>query len=308
MRLLIAVAALSGAFLLAGAPGAAHAQATRTWISGVGDDVNPCSRTAPCKTFAGAISKTAAAGEINCLDPGGFGAVTITKSITLSCPNISGGVLSPSTNGITINAAATDEIVIDGVDIQGGASGVNVNGIRFIGGGKLTVRNSRISGIGGIGISATSQHNSRVDIINTEIINSNGGGILAAPSGSATMNVTLHNVNSVHNLYGLRAEDRAKVTILGSNFSGNTNNGVVATGSEGVAINIDSSSMSNNGTNGILASGVPAANVRVVRSTITNNGTGLGITGGTITTTSPPTNLVIGNSTNGTFSATLNLQ
>jgi len=62
----------------------AQAQATRTWVSGVGDDANPCSRTAPCKTFAGAISKTAAGGEISVLDPGGFGAVTITKSITIN--------------------------------------------------------------------------------------------------------------------------------------------------------------------------------------------------------------------------------
>src|SRR6266852_5913481 len=83
----------------------AAAQATRTWISGVGDDVNPCSRTAPCKTFAGAISKTAAGGEINCLDPGGFGGVTITKSITFSC-EVEAGVLVAGTNGITINNAA----------------------------------------------------------------------------------------------------------------------------------------------------------------------------------------------------------
>src|SRR5438477_3797204 len=52
-------------------PHFAFAQATRTWVSGVGDDVNPCSRTAPCKTFAGAISKTAGGGEIDVLDPGG---------------------------------------------------------------------------------------------------------------------------------------------------------------------------------------------------------------------------------------------
>jgi hypothetical protein len=67
--------------LLYAAP--AQAQATRTWVSGVGDDANPCSRTAPCKTFAGAISKTAPGGEIDALDPGGFGALTITKSITI---------------------------------------------------------------------------------------------------------------------------------------------------------------------------------------------------------------------------------
>src|SRR3989440_249753 len=83
----------------------AHAQATRTWVSGVGDDANPCSRTAPCKTFAGAISKTAAGGEINCLDPGGFGAVTITKSIAIDCSEVFGSVLVSGTNGIVISGS-----------------------------------------------------------------------------------------------------------------------------------------------------------------------------------------------------------
>src|SRR5499426_3189179 len=81
----------------------AQAQASRTWVSGVGDDLNPCSRTAPCKTFAGAISKTAVNGEINCLDPGGFGAVTITKSITIDCHEVYAGVLqSANSNGVNI--------------------------------------------------------------------------------------------------------------------------------------------------------------------------------------------------------------
>ena len=83
----------------------ANAQATRTWVSGVGDDVNPCSRTAPCKTFAGAISKTAAGGEINCLDPGGFGAVTITKSITIDCEGTQGSILAAGVNGVNVNGA-----------------------------------------------------------------------------------------------------------------------------------------------------------------------------------------------------------
>src|SRR5262245_59664270 len=82
----------------------AMSQATRTWVSGVGDDVNPCSRTAPCKTLAGAISKTATGGEINILDPGGFGAVTITKSITIDGGGIIGSILSSATNGIIVNA------------------------------------------------------------------------------------------------------------------------------------------------------------------------------------------------------------
>src|SRR3978361_1249573 len=86
----------------------AQAQATRTWVSGVGDDANPCSLTAPCKTFAGAISKTFINGEINCLDPGGFGAITITKSITISCEAGTAGVLVSGTNGIIFAGGASD--------------------------------------------------------------------------------------------------------------------------------------------------------------------------------------------------------
>jgi len=112
----------------------AYAQATRTWVSGVGDDVNPCSRTAPCKTFAGAISKTAAGSEINCLDPGGFGAVTITKSITIDCHEVFASVLVSGTNGINIvsdNAAAPvvrlRNLNITGVS-GGGLTGINITG------------------------------------------------------------------------------------------------------------------------------------------------------------------------------------
>src|SRR5215468_4859147 len=101
----------------------ANAQATRTWVSGVGDDANPCSRTAPCKTFAGAISKTAPSGEINCLDPGGFGAVTITKSITIDCTGTFGSALVSGTNGIIVNALATDRVTLRGIDVEGLGSG-----------------------------------------------------------------------------------------------------------------------------------------------------------------------------------------
>src|SRR5437764_9956182 len=83
----------------------AHAQATRTWVSRVGDDANPCSRTAPCKTFAGAISKTFINGEIDCLDQGGFGAVTIGKSITIDCRSTFGSILASGTTGVVINIA-----------------------------------------------------------------------------------------------------------------------------------------------------------------------------------------------------------
>src|SRR5213082_2516096 len=118
-----------GIFLLASVM--MNAQASRTWVSGVGDDANPCSRTAPCKTFAGAISKTAAGGEIDALDPAGYGAVTITKGITID----GGGgqvasVLVSGTNGIVVQAnAQTDVVILRNLRINGIGSGLN--GIRF---------------------------------------------------------------------------------------------------------------------------------------------------------------------------------
>src|SRR3954452_14654471 len=100
--------------LLVGVATAASAQATRTWVSGTGDDVNPCSRTAPCKTFAGAISKTADGGEIDALDSAGFGAVTITIPITIDASNVEGGVLDFGSNGIIVNAPG-DDVVLRGL-------------------------------------------------------------------------------------------------------------------------------------------------------------------------------------------------
>ena len=131
------------AALVAVSASPAAAQATRTWVSGVGDDVNPCSRTAPCKTFAGAISKTAAGGEINALDSGGFGAVTITKAITIKADGVTGGVLtSAGTSGITINALSTDRVVLDGLDLEG--VGTALNGISILSARDVVIRNTSI--------------------------------------------------------------------------------------------------------------------------------------------------------------------
>ncbi len=128
----------------------AQAQATRTWVSGVGDDANPCSRTAPCKTFAGAISKTAAGGEIDCLDPGGFGAVTITKSITIDCGTNAGGILNSGANGVIINAGVNDKVVLRNLVIQGTiGTTVGLNGIRFLAGQELHLDRVVIQGQSG---------------------------------------------------------------------------------------------------------------------------------------------------------------
>src|SRR5476649_2486273 len=136
---------LSAAFLALGAQ-SASAQATRTWVSGVGDDANPCSRTAPCKTFAGAISKTAAGGEISVLDPGGFGAVTITKSISLvNDQSGEAGILASGTNGITVNAGPNDIVNLLCLFIIGPPPTTpGLNGVRFLAGKTLNIQNSVI--------------------------------------------------------------------------------------------------------------------------------------------------------------------
>jgi len=122
----------------------AWAQATRTWVSGVGDDANPCSRTAPCKTFAGAIAKTAANGEINVLDPAGVGGVTITKSMQVDGTGVLAGVLVSGTAGITINAGVSDTVVLRDLDIVG--NGTGTFGVRIFQAGKVVLDNVRIQG------------------------------------------------------------------------------------------------------------------------------------------------------------------
>jgi hypothetical protein len=170
---LLSIAALCGgvlAMMLVAAP--ANAQATRTWVSGVGDDANPCSRTAPCKTFAGAISKTAPSGEINVLDPGGFGGVTITKSITISSEGFEAGVLVTGTPGITVAAQPTDVIVLKGLDIQG--LGTGTNGINVVSGLQVYVLNCRIHHFASNGINMASSTSGAKLIVKDSFIFQNG--------------------------------------------------------------------------------------------------------------------------------------
>src|SRR5258708_3603642 len=150
-----------------------HAQATRTWVSGVGDDANPCSRTAPCKTFAGAISKTAAGGEISVLDPGGFGAVTITKAITLNGDGTLAGILVSGTNAVIINAGANDKIVLRNISFQGLNTGLSA--ISFLAGGNLIVDHCNISGFTVRGISMALGATGKMLVTDTNISNSTTG-------------------------------------------------------------------------------------------------------------------------------------
>jgi hypothetical protein len=165
----------STAALVVGFCTVAHAQATRTWVSGVGDDANPCSRTAPCKTFAGAISRTAPSGEICVLDPGGFGAVTITKSITIRSDHIEAGVLVSGTNGIVVNAAATDRVVLEGLDIEG--LGTGLNGVSVLAGKEVYIIRCSIRHFTQNGVNLASSTTSGHAFINDSFIAFNTGGV-----------------------------------------------------------------------------------------------------------------------------------
>ena len=211
MRRITLLALAIGLFvpLLASAP--AHAQATRTWVSGVGDDANPCTRTAPCKTFAGAISKTAPAGEINVLDPGGFGAVTITKSITLRADHVEGGVLVAGTNGIVVAAGPNDTVVIEGLDIEGLASGLN--GVNFVSGAKLHIIRCHIHHFTQNGVNVASSTSGGHAFIANSYIFGNAGGVNVAGTsnvGSITNTSILSNTsfavqaNGANNIVGVQ--------------------------------------------------------------------------------------------------------
>ena len=270
MRRLALVTRIIGLFLplLAAAP--AQAQATRTWVSGVGDDANPCSRTAPCKTFAGAISKTAPAGEIDCLDPGGFGGVTITKSITLNCSATLGSILVAGTNGINISAGATDKVILRNLQITGVNSGLV--GVKITSAAAVSIENCVITQFTQQGISdARTAGNTKLFIRNTVISHNTSTGIgLGATSPN---NVIIEDTQSVNNLFGMAAATGNNAQVTRSAFSGN------ATGVEadpGGSVNLDNSVISGNGT-GVQAS----SNIRLSNSDVSFNTTGF--TGAAIT-------------------------
>ena len=291
----IGLLALAIGFLvpfLAAAP--AHAQATRTWVSGVGDDANPCSRTAPCKTFAGAISKTSASGEINCLDPGGFGGITITKAITLNCSATLGSILVAGTPGVTITAGATDRVVLRSIQIQGlGPTGTpGTIGVRIVQAGVVSIENCVVTQFGQQGIAdVRTNAGGKLFIKDTTVSLNTATGIAVA--GASVDYAVLNNVISVNNGTGVAAATGNNVVVKRSVLDGNTGSGVAA--DSGGQITVDDSSISGNVT-GVAAT---SSNIRLSNSDINFN-TGAAFSG------SPTTygnNRVLGNGSVGTVTA-----
>ncbi len=289
-RLSLVLATFAAVTLLAAT--AASAQATRTWVSGVGDDANPCSRTAPCKTFAGAISKTAAGGEISVLDPGGFGAVTITKSITINGDGTLAGILAAGTNGVIVNAGATDRVTLRNLSIHG--AGTGLNGIRYLAGGTLIVDHCTIEGFTTFGIDISKAAAGNTYIKDTRITRAATG--VRATNSTATLNlVTMDNVRLEQMTNGVDIQANSRATIRNSVISGNSSNGVLLSTSTSVA-NIEDSVLSFNALNG-LGLTTAGATARISRNGFYNNTTGIGITAGTVS--SDGDNVFGGNGANG---------
>ena len=277
---------LSTAALVVGFSTIAQAQATRTWVSGVGDDANPCSRTAPCKTFAGAISKTAACGEISVLDPGGFGAVTITKSITIDGTGTLAGILASLTTGVIVNALSTDVITIRGVSINGACNGIR--GMNILQAKVVNVEDCVIFRFANEGILVNESSDMQLNVRNTVIRDNVGDGINTTTTSTA-VKVTLDNVSSHGNGNGVHARNGTRVTARSCVFSNNTTNGIFADSTSGFAtIRAWDCQISLNGANGVRAgnAGGGVSGVEIGQDQInhnTSNGVLVG-TGGVVET------------------------
>ncbi len=255
----------------------AFAQATRTWVSGVGADDNPCSRTAPCKTFAGAFTKTAKGGIINTVDPGGFGAFTASKSITVDGGPFHAGVLASGTTGIIVNitdfvADPSATVILRNLDIEGGATGLR--GIRILSAKKVVIENCRIFGFNGNpgrGIDVlTSVANLQIVLNNVTIDNNVAQGVLVSGNAGSPTQLVVENSTIIQN--GSSAIDLlagAKATVAHSELSQNGSAGLFAeAGSTDADVSFTRMQF-----NIIGVSSLNGATVRLFNSQITHNNT-----------------------------------
>jgi Right handed beta helix region len=199
----------------------AFAQATRTWVSGVGDDANPCSRTAPCKTFAGAISRTAIGGEIDALDPGGYGTVTITKPITITGVGTQASILSSGVQGVIINittlptAPQTNTVTLRNIQINGAGVTLGTNGVHVFGSTKVILDHVNIFGFGTNGVLA--EDTSNVSITDSVFFNNSGIALHAIESGQITLENSQVNGNNI----AVQSDLGATIRLTNSGFYDN---------------------------------------------------------------------------------------
>ena len=196
MQKSVAILIAAAGFGLSALP--ANAQAARTFVSGVGSDLNPCSRTAPCSTFAVAMSKTAAGGEIDCLDSGGFGTVTIDKSLTIDCTGVGGSILSVGgTTAVTVNTGPNDRVILRNLNFTGAGSGGIA--IRFLAGLHLVVENVRIANYTNAGIEVNKSTSGNIYVRDAVISNVPTGIRLSTTTGAITAQIDNTRIDNVTN-------------------------------------------------------------------------------------------------------------
>ncbi len=251
------------------------AQATRTFVSGVGDDANPCSRTAPCKTFAGAISKTASNGEINALDSAGYGAVTITKAIRIDGHGVIAGVI---TSGITVNT--TGNVELANLSLDGAFSGSF--GVTVYQAGSLLIDNCDITGYTGTGVYISTSASTPVQVNNSRIHNliSGASGIYATTSaGTLRLRITNSLISDIWGSYGLWTNNGVVALLDHSQISG-VSTAVIA--DAGSIVDLNGSTLAHNTGYGIYSAGTNSL-IRVYGSFIQDNTvSGYNVTGSSV--------------------------
>lgn len=253
-------------------PASASAQATRTWVSGVGDDANPCSRTAPCKTLAGAMSKTAAGGQISGIDGGGFGAVTINKSLTIDLRGVwEGGVLTNVSNGITINAGVNDRVRLLGLNINGLNS--NFHGIRILQARSVKIMDNRIFNFNRNGISVENANSLiKVVIARNEIVDNGGNGVLVAPQAANAARVTVRKNDIDDNGCGVTGTRFGPDPAF--NYNNNCGTNVGGAGTATVGLHTFRNGLTENTNIGLLSNGSTVRN-RFGNNEIVGSNTGI---------------------------------
>jgi hypothetical protein len=295
----------------------AYAQSQRTWVSSLGDDINACSNTLPCRTFTGAAAKTNPGGVISVLDPGSFGAVVLSQSVTIQgAAGMESGILAAGVSGVTVNGAGIN-VVLRNLQIHGNNPAAGLNGVRFQNGASLLIDNCDIQGFhaasagNGVLVDPTAAGTYRLYISNSRIYEngagSEGGGVRIKPTGASTfVFATIRDTEILNNNgYGVLSRDRSFVSITDSSISGNLRSGVhlLTTGTIGDTLVRDSFLVDNGSVNAgseasVTANGATAF-VTLVGNTIaqSENGTRR-LNGGHIASSGD--NRMVGNTANGT--------
>ena len=287
----------------------ANAQATRTWVSQAsGDDAFACSRTQPCRTFAGAIAKTAINGEINCIDAGGYGAVTIAKSVTIDCTGTYGSILATAvTAGVTINIVASADdphrsVRLRGLSLNGtGLSGTvgtrtGLDGIRILQASSVFVEDTVINDFSQQGIKVAAGEGVNLALDNVTIRNTNGSGVTLSTAAGQVV-AALNNVRIDGTPVGVSANGLVRADLRNVTLAHNTT-GLKTMNADNI-INVDNMMVSFSTTGAQSSAG---NTIRIANSTITQNATGLFPNGGAIVSMSG--NSLTGNTTDGNFTNT----